>query len=116
MQKILIVFGTRPEAIKLATLILALKAHPEFDIKVCVTAQHREMLDQVLTLFDIKPDYKSLLNAIRHRKGFISTIEVDPNYGKYHFDGHRNCNVCMNPTESKKLNKMAIPLRFLGQN
>jgi len=56
-QKILIVFGTRPEAIKLAPLILALKAHPDFETRVCVTAQHREMLDQVLKLFGIEPDY-----------------------------------------------------------
>ncbi|MBL4680764.1 MAG: UDP-N-acetylglucosamine 2-epimerase (non-hydrolyzing) [Pseudomonadales bacterium] len=56
-QKILIVFGTRPEAIKLAPLILALKAHPNFQTKVCVTGQHRQMLDQVLSLFDIKPDF-----------------------------------------------------------
>lgn len=63
-------------------------------------------LGREANVFDIKPDYDSLLNAIRHRKGFTSTIEVDPNYGKYHFDGHRNCNVCLNPTESRKANKI----------
>lgn len=58
MKKILSVFGTRPEAIKMAPVIQALKQHPKrFDSVVCVTAQHREMLDQVLDLFDIKPDY-----------------------------------------------------------
>ena len=58
MKKILLVFGTRPEAIKMAPLILELKKYPDLiDTKVCVTAQHREMLDQVLSLFDIKPDY-----------------------------------------------------------
>lgn len=56
-MKILTVFGTRPEAIKMAPLVHALKDDPFFDTKVCVTAQHREMLDQVLQLFSIKPDY-----------------------------------------------------------
>jgi len=58
MKKILIVFGTRPEAIKMAPLIKEFKKYPDmFNTKVCVTAQHREMLDQVLNLFEIKPDY-----------------------------------------------------------
>ena len=57
MKKILIVFGTRPEAIKMAPLVLALAADKRFDAKVCVTAQHREMLDQVLDLFEIQPDF-----------------------------------------------------------
>ena len=49
--KTLCVFGTRPEAIKMAPLALALAADPRFEARVCVTAQHREMLDQVLALF-----------------------------------------------------------------
>ena len=58
MIKNLIVFGTRPEAIKMAPLVKEFKKHPElFDTKVCVTAQHREMLDQVLDFFEITPDY-----------------------------------------------------------
>lgn len=57
MKKILTVFGTRPEAIKMAPLVKALSAEPGFEAKVCVTAQHREMLDQVLALFQIKPDF-----------------------------------------------------------
>jgi len=58
VQKILIVFGTRPEAIKMAPLVNELqKQKVLFETKVCVTAQHREMLDQVLELFDIEPDY-----------------------------------------------------------
>lgn len=56
-MKVLTVFGTRPEAIKMAPLVHALAADNYFEAKVCVTAQHREMLDQVLSLFDIKPDY-----------------------------------------------------------
>ncbi len=55
--KNLIIFGTRPEAIKMAPLVKEFKKQTEFDTKVCVTAQHREMLDQVLTFFDIQPDY-----------------------------------------------------------
>lgn len=57
MIKVLCVFGTRPEAIKMAPLVKALQANNQFDTKVCVTAQHREMLDQVLSLFEITPDY-----------------------------------------------------------
>lgn len=56
-MKVLSVFGTRPEAIKMAPLVTALAKDPFFEAKVVVTAQHREMLDQVLYLFDIKPDY-----------------------------------------------------------
>ena len=56
-KKVLVVFGTRPEAIKMAPLVNALKAEQSIDCKVCVTAQHREMLDQVLNLFDIQPDF-----------------------------------------------------------
>lgn len=56
--KVLTVFGTRPEAIKMAPLVKEFQKHPEvFESLVCVTAQHRQMLDQVLSLFDIKPDY-----------------------------------------------------------
>jgi len=58
------------------------------------------------TIFDIELTYDSLLSAIRTGKGIVSTIEVDPNYGKYHYDGHRNCNVCMGPSESKKVNRI----------
>jgi UDP-N-acetylglucosamine 2-epimerase (non-hydrolysing) len=56
-KRILTVFGTRPEAIKMAPLVHALAADERFEAKVCVTAQHREMLDQVLDLFEITPDY-----------------------------------------------------------
>lgn len=58
MKKILLVFGTRPEAIKMAPLVKKLQEMPEeFQTVVCVTGQHREMLDQVLRLFDITPEY-----------------------------------------------------------
>ena len=58
MLKVLSIFGTRPEAIKMAPVIKGLEQRPEdFRSRVCVTAQHREMLDQVLNLFEIKPDF-----------------------------------------------------------
>ncbi|HEY9032257.1 MAG TPA: UDP-N-acetylglucosamine 2-epimerase (non-hydrolyzing) [Kangiella sp.] len=56
-KKVLVVFGTRPEAIKMAPLVKMLDISEQFESKVCVTAQHREMLDQVLELFEITPDY-----------------------------------------------------------
>ncbi len=57
MKKILLVFGTRPEAIKMAPLAIELKKNPRLETQICVTAQHREMLDQVLKLFELTPDY-----------------------------------------------------------
>lgn len=58
MKKIMLVFGTRPEAIKMAPLVMEFQKHPDrFETIVCVTGQHRQMLDQVLEIFDIKPDY-----------------------------------------------------------
>lgn len=58
MKKVMLVFGTRPEAIKMCPLVKELQKHPnEFETIVCVTGQHREMLDQVLQIFDVKPDY-----------------------------------------------------------
>lgn len=56
-QRVLIVFGTRPEAIKMAPIVKAFQAARDIDVKVCVTGQHREMLDQVLNLFEITPEY-----------------------------------------------------------
>jgi UDP-N-acetylglucosamine 2-epimerase (non-hydrolysing) len=56
-MKVLSIFGTRPEAIKMAPLVVKLKQNAQIDSAVCVTGQHREMLDQVLELFDITPDY-----------------------------------------------------------
>jgi UDP-N-acetylglucosamine 2-epimerase (non-hydrolysing) len=58
VKKVLLVFGTRPEAIKMAPLALKLKQFShDFETKVCVTGQHRQMLDQVLELFDLDPDF-----------------------------------------------------------
>lgn len=76
MKKNLIVFGTRPEAIKMAPLVQEFKKHSsEFITKVCVTAQHREMLDQVLDFFDIQPDYD--LNLMKANQNLYSlTAEI----------------------------------------
>ncbi|AOR22598.1 non-hydrolyzing UDP-N-acetylglucosamine 2-epimerase [Clostridium taeniosporum] len=65
-KKVITIFGTRPEAIKMAPLVQELKKREEIESKVCVTAQHREMLDQVLDLFDIKPDFD--LNIMKTRQ------------------------------------------------
>lgn len=56
-MKVLVIFGTRPEAVKMAPVVKQLKANPRLKTSVCVTAQHRQMLDQVLDLFDIEPDF-----------------------------------------------------------
>ena len=55
--KTLLIFGTRPEAIKMAPLVNYLKTQPDFAVRVCVTAQQRQILDQVLDVFDIVPDF-----------------------------------------------------------
>lgn len=57
MIKVLTIFGTRPEAIKMAPIVKELQSRQEIECTVCVTAQHRQMLDQVLDVFKIKPDY-----------------------------------------------------------
>ena len=72
-MKILIIFGTRPEAIKMAPLVLRLRQ--SLEVKVCVTGQHREMLDQVLSLFQIVPDYD--LNLMKPNQNLANlTAEV----------------------------------------
>ena len=69
--KNLIIFGTRPEAIKMAPLVREFQKYPEkFETRVCITAQHREMLDQVLDFFEIKPDYD--LNLMRPNQNLYS--------------------------------------------
>tara|TARA_B100000900_G_C20573924_1_gene714501 strand:- start:290 stop:1441 length:1152 start_codon:yes stop_codon:yes gene_type:complete len=76
-KKILLVFGTRPEAIKMVPIIKALKRDKKFDVKVCVTAQHREMLDQVLEIFDILPDYDlNIMNPIQDLFDVTSNVLI----------------------------------------
>jgi len=64
MLRVLSIFGTRPEAVKMAPVLQALRARPEIESLICVTAQHRQMLDQVLDLFDLHPDFD--LDLMRH--------------------------------------------------
>ena len=68
MIKVMTIFGTRPEAIKMAPLVKELKSRKEIKCIVCVTAQHRQMLDQVLEVFEITPDYD--LNIMQARTNF----------------------------------------------
>ena len=69
MKSILLVFGTRPEAIKMCPLVLELKKRPEVQVSVCVTGQHRQMLDQVLRAFGVVPDYD--LNIMKDRQSLF---------------------------------------------
>ena len=97
MKKNLIVFGTRPEAIKMAPLVKEFEKYPEkFETKVCVTAQHREMLDQVLSFFEVVPDFD--LNLMRPNQNLYTLTadiitqlkpileEFQPNYVYVHGD------------------------------
>jgi len=89
IKKVLLVFGTRPEAIKMAPLVKAFKKESSIESRVCVTAQHREMLDQVLDIFDIIPDYDLNLmkpgqdlyditaNVLLGIKGVLSDFQPD---------------------------------------
>ena len=96
-KKILLIFGTRPEAIKMAPLVKEFQKHPEvFETRVCVTAQHREMLDQVLGFFEITPDYDlDLMKPAQNLYGLTATIieslkpileEYTPDYVFVHGD------------------------------
>ena len=71
-MRILTIFGTRPEAIKMAPVVNALANDNRFESKVCVTAQHREMLDQVLTLFNITPDFD--LDIMKEEQDITETM------------------------------------------
>ena len=66
LKKILVVFGTRPEAIKMAPVIIELSKIKNLNTRICVSGQHREMLDQVLEIFDISPNYD--LNIMKKNK------------------------------------------------
>ena len=72
MKKNLIIFGTRPEAIKMAPLVKEFVKNKNFETRVCVTAQHREMLDQVLSFFEIVPDYRFRSNETKSKFVFIN--------------------------------------------
>ena len=71
MKQILVIFGTRPEAIKLCPVILNLRACRAFDVKICATAQHRALLDQVLEVFQVTPDYD--LDLMRPQQSLLES-------------------------------------------
>ena len=73
MKKVMVVFGTRPEAIKMCPVIKELKQRQEFDVVICVTGQHREMLNQVLEAFEIIPDYD--LSIMKDRQTLFDVTE-----------------------------------------
>ena len=77
LKKILFVFGTRPEAIKMAPVIQALSNDPNFDSLVCITAQHREMLDSVLNLFSITPDFDLNIMKLNQDLTYITTAVLN---------------------------------------
>ena len=76
-MKVLVVFGTRPEAIKMCPLVLALKRDTEIETRVCVTGQHREMLDQVLEIFNVVPDYDLAIMRPRQTLETITTAVLE---------------------------------------
>ena len=87
--KILSVFGTRPEAVKMAPIVRLLKETPDIESRVCVTAQHRQMLDQVLELFHLKPDYDLDLMRANQTMAQISAgifTHLDPILGEFQPD------------------------------
>jgi UDP-N-acetylglucosamine 2-epimerase (non-hydrolysing) len=96
MKKIMLVFGTRPEAIKMCPLVNELKSRSSFEVTVCVTGQHRQMLDQVLRTFDVIPDYdlsimkdkQSLFDVTTNILNGIKNVlnEVEPDLVLVHGD------------------------------
>lgn len=76
-MKVLVVFGTRPEAIKMCPLVLALSHDPVVDVRVCVTGQHREMLDQVLEIFGVIPDHDLAIMRPGQTLGLITTSVIE---------------------------------------
>ena len=73
MKKIMLVFGTRPEAIKMCPLVNELKREEAFQVVVCVTGQHRQMLDQVLEAFHVVPDYD--LSIMKEKQSLFDVTE-----------------------------------------
>ena len=96
MKKVMVVFGTRPEAIKMCPLVKELKNRKDLETIVCVTGQHRQMLDQVLQVFDVKPDYdlsvmkdkQTLFDVTQNILGKMKEVleEVNPNVVLVHGD------------------------------
>ena len=76
-MKLFFVVGTRPEGIKLAPLIIEAKKHSSFQVEVCITGQHKEMLYQVLDLFEIKPDYDLALMEANQTLSRLTSKAID---------------------------------------
>lgn len=92
MKKISVIFGTRPEAIKLAPVIIELKKHQNVEISICITAQHREMLDQILAVFNITPDVD--LNLMQENQSLAAfTAKAITSLNQYFID--RKSDICI---------------------
>ncbi|MBR4035961.1 MAG: UDP-N-acetylglucosamine 2-epimerase (non-hydrolyzing) [Oscillospiraceae bacterium] len=76
-MKVMLVFGTRPEAIKMCPLVLELKKRPEIETIVCTTGQHKELLDQVMEIFDVKADYNLSIMAKQQTLSHITTAVLE---------------------------------------
>ena len=85
MKKVMLVFGTRPEAIKMCPLVKELKGRKEIETIVCVTGQHREMLEQVLNAFHVKPDYDLAIMKDKQTL-FDVTIKILEKIKDAHYD------------------------------
>ena len=111
MKKVMCVFGTRPEAIKICPLVNEMKKREGLDVVVCVTAQHRQMLDQVLKTFNVIPDYD--LNIMKDRQtlfdittnilnGIKEVLEKErPDVVLVHGDNLRYCACLLLSTDSR---------------
>ena len=77
MKKIMLVFGTRPEAIKMCPLVNELKSRKNLEVEVCVTGQHRQMLDQVLEAFSVVPDYDLSIMKDRQTLFDVTTLQLE---------------------------------------
>ena len=74
MRKVMLVFGTRPEAIKMCPLVKELKTRETIETIVCVTGQHRQMLDQVLEAFEVVPDYD--LSIMKQKQSLLILLQI----------------------------------------
>ena len=83
MKKIMVVFGTRPEAIKMCPLVIELKKRKSLEVSVCVTGQHRQMLDQVLHIFQIVPNYDLSIMKEKQTLFDITTNILNQRYKRF---------------------------------
>lgn len=106
MKKILIIFGTRPEAIKLAPVISSLRKFDFFDVKICVTAQHRFMMDQVLDVFKICPDFD--LDLMKDNQSLVDlSVSILENISKVLSDFQPDLVIVHGDTTTSSLSSLA---------